>query len=419
MFERIFEKRNEETTLSNPASWFNSLFNGSITSSGEKISNTDSFNIGSVFACAERRANTISKLSLHTYKIKNNSKEREYKHPVVKLLENRPNPYLTPSVFKSTLSVHEDIWGNAYIWIESDKITGYPKALWILDPSTTVIYKEINTGVITYGALINNKLYTFDNDEIIHLKGLSVDGLVGKSRIEVARETLGNMKATSKFIGKFYAQGTMSGGILTYPEQLGKETKERIKDEWQKSHSGLDQAGKIALLDKGLNYKELGMPLKDAEFIESMKFNKEEIGMIFNIPPHKIGLLDRATFSNIEQQSMEYIGDSIQPVVTQWEEEFTYKLFSKNSRYYIKFNLASAMRANNESRANFYEKMMNQGVYSINDVRRFEDMNDIGELGDRHYRSLNYVDIEIADKYQLAKANANNLHTGGCENEDE
>lgn len=415
MIEKLFNIRNETSTLSTPQSWLTDLLGGQSTSSGETIGNIDSLDIGIVFSCAERRANAVAKLPIHVFKNTATGREREYNDAVVRLLETRPNIYVTPSVFKHTLSVHQDLWGNAYIWIETDKRKGTPIALWILDPSSTTVEKNTTTGVITYKAYLNNTIYVFNSSEIIHLKGLSTDGIIGKSRISVARETLGNMKASSKFIGKFYQNGTMSGAVLTYPEELGKEAKDNIKASWQENYGGLDQAGKIAVLDRGLDYKSLGMPLKDAEFIASSKFNKDEIAMIFNVPPHKVGSMDGATFSNIEQQSMDFIQDSIQPVITQWEEEFNYKLFTSNSGLYIKFNLGSAMRADSINRSLFYEKMQNIGVYSINEIRSFEDMNGLGEIGDKHYRSLNFVDIEKADEYQLSKAGVNNTQnsTGG------
>ena len=156
------------------------------------------------------------------------------------------------------------------------------------------------------------------------------------------------------------------------------------------------------------------MPLKDAQFIEGMKFDKGEIANIFNIPLHMINELDRATFSNIEQQALDFIQNTLSPILIQYEEEFSYKTFSFNEqkRYYLKFNLTSLLRADSKSRAEFYKIMLDTGAFSINKVLDLEDMDGIGEYGDKHRVDLNHVSIEIADEYQLAKANGGVLQKG-------
>ena len=196
--------------------------------------------------------------------------------------------------------------------------------------------------------------------------------------------------------------------MLKTAQPLNKEAKDKLRDAWEEANTGLSNAQRIAILDAGLEFEKVGMPLKDAQFIEGMKFDKGEIANIFNIPLHMINELDRATFSNIEQQALDFIQNTLSPILIQYEEEFSYKVFSfsEQKRYYLKFNLTSLLRADQKSRAEFYNIMLDRGVFSINKVLELEDMDGIGEHGDKNRVDLNHVSIEIADEYQLAKAGA-------------
>lgn len=408
MFKKIFASNdNNESDVVNPKSWLTN-FLGGITVSGENVTKENSLSIDGVYACVNIKANAVAKMPFQMFRKNNGSKERISNHRAVELLETRPNPMMSAFIFKHTAVVHEELWGNAYIWIEADN-KGYPKALWLLNPALTTVYIDEDKNKIWYLTKVNNKYYKFQSEEIIHFRSLSTDGLVGKSRIEVARETLGNLRASNKLIGKFFKNGTATGGVIKYAQKLGKESKAKIREAWQSANSGLDNAAKVAILDMGLNYENIGMSFEDAQFIQLNKFGIAKLSRIFNVPLHKLAELDRATFSNIEQQAMEFIEDSIQPIVTEWEQEVTYKLFSKAERikgYYVKFNLASALRADSETRAKYYKELLGMGVYNINDIRQLEEKNSIGPQGDKHRISLNYVSIDIADEYQLAKAKA-------------
>lgn len=404
MFEKLFEAR-DISNLDSPSTWLTDLFGGTPTSSGETITEEGALKLSTVYACVNIRANTIAKMPLHIYRSIKDGKEK-IKNDISYLLETRPNRHMTPFIFKHTISAHIDLWGNAYVWIETNR-KGIPVSLWILNPANTRINLDEKTGKIWYKTIVNDKPCDFEDAEILHFKALSTNGIEGKSRITIARETLGNMKASTKLLGKFYANGTTSKGIITYQEKLGKEAKDSIRSAWQSANSGINNAGKVAILDMGLEYKPIGMNFEDAQFIQLSKFGVEEIARIFSVPLHMINSLDRSTFNNIQQQSLDFISNSIQPTLTDIEEEINYKLFTsvqQKQGYYVKFNMASAMRADDEARAKYYKEMLGMGVYSINDVLQLEDRNNIGELGNKHRISLNYVSLDIADQYQLNKA---------------
>lgn len=406
IIQSLFNKKSNnnirnETGFDQLARYFGT---GIETYSGESISQESSLKFSCVYACVNLRANTIAKMPLYVYKRTPEGKER-VDNSLSYALNVRPNPNMTPFAFKHTISSHIDLWGNAYVYFE---IKNGKYNLWILNPWEVVVLKDPLTGVVTYSGTFNSMPKTFLQKEILHFKALSIDGLSGRSRITMARETLGNIQASQRMLGGFYKNGTASKGIITYPDPLNKNTKTAIRDDWQEINSGLENVGKVAILDNGLDYKSIGMSFEDAQYLQLAKFNIEEICRIFNVPLHMVGMLDRSTFNNIQQQSIDYISNSIQPTITDIEEEGNYKLFSSqqsNQGYYIKFNMAVALRADDEARSNYYEKMLNLGAYNIDEVRELEDKNPLPNgMGSKYRVSLNSISLEVADKYQLNKS---------------
>lgn len=397
----------ETTDIKNPAPWFKSMF-GFQSASGEKVTVESSLQVATVYACVNILANSVAMLPFQTYRKTKTGRERDSNHKVARLLEERPNPYMNAFKFKHLVETHKNTWGNAYINIAWGA-DGRPEALWILNPAITEPrYDYLTNKLWYYTTLPTGVPVRIDDSDIIHLTTLSIDGLKGIPPIQVAREAIGSSQASQKFKGKFFANGTAAAGILKIPGQLNKDAKEKVREEWETLYTGLNNAQRIAILDAGLEFQSIGMPLKDAQFIEGMKFDKAEIATIFNVPMHMVNELDRATHSNIEQEAINFITHTLSPHIIPYEQEYAYKLFSfaEQKRYYLKFNLNSLLRGDSESRANYYEKMLDKGVYSINKVLELEDENGIGPLGDVHRVDLNHVSIEIADNYQLAKSGA-------------
>jgi len=378
---------------------------GHEASSGERVTVNSALGVPTVFRCINIRANAIAMLPFQTFKRTNKGRERDRNHAVAKLLERQPNPYQGPFKFKHLAETHRNLWGNAYINIEWG-VDGKPKALWLLNPSVTEPYLDIDTNFLWYlTTLPNGEQVKIPYHDIIHLTTLSTDGLKGKTPIQIARESIGSSQAAQKFKGKFFKHGAVNSGFLKIPGMLNKEAKEKIRDEWEKANTGIDNAQRVAILDAGLEFQSLSMPLKDAQFIEAMRFDRAEIANIYDIPLHMVNELDRATYSNIEQENLSFLQNTINPSLVQYQEEFANKLFTEReqSKYYINVNLDMILRADTKTRGEFYKIMLDKGVYSINEVRELEERNAI-EGGDTHRVDLNHVNIEIADEYQLARA---------------
>jgi HK97 family phage portal protein len=395
-----------DSDLLNPQQWVLDLFGGNPTSSGERVSGDTAFYNSNVYACASILGGDIGKLPIMLYKNKQGGREINRDHPVAQLLGVRPNPYMSAYTFKELMMVHMITWGNAYAYIEWDW-NGFPKYIWPLNPALTDVRIDLTTGEIWYvTTLLTGEMRKMPFYDVIHLKAISRTGLKGLTPIAVIREEVGTQESLKKFIGSFYANGTSTRGVLKVPGLLKKEAKDVVRQEWMNANSGLTNAHKIAILDSGLDYQSIGMPLADAQFIDTMKMGVLDVAKIYKIPPHKLNQLDRATFSNIEQQSLDYVKSTLQPIITQWEQEFDYKLFtdSERKKFYSRFNVTSELRGDSQSRAAYYKDMTGIGAFSINDVLEFEDMDGIGEAGDKHRVDLNHISVEIADEYQLAKA---------------
>lgn len=406
MFENIFNKSNaeERSNVSTPKRWFVDLMGG-VNCDGMRVTPNLALNLSAVYKCLAIRAGTFSKMPLQTFMNTAKGKVR-VKDSASYLLEVRPNRRTTPSQFKKMIMIDVDLWGNAYCLITKRR-----KSLKRLEPNlVTVILMSDDSLRYKYQNPLTGKIEEYSDDEVMHFKDFGTDGILGKSKIQLARETISNARASGKLLSKYYKNGTLAKGILTHPEVLGKETKNAIKEAWRLANSGLDNAYDIPVVDAGLEYKDISMSFEDAEFLNLNKFSVEEIARFFNVPPYMLGIMDGAKFNNIQSQSMDFITTTMQPFITDVEEEINYKYYyttEKSKGYYCKANMAVAMRADDISRAEFYEKMLNNGIYSINKCLAKEDEEGIGENGDKHYRSLNYVDIDVMTEYQLAKAKGN------------
>ncbi|MDQ0149131.1 phage portal protein [Eubacterium multiforme] len=404
MFEKIFKKDNKPSNVSNPEQWFVDLIGGRLTESGMEITPNLALNLSAVYRCCSIRSGTISKMPLQTFRKTIKGKQRIFDNSSY-LLEVRPNRLTTPSQLKKMISIDIDLWGNAYVLIKNNR-----ESLNRLEPwRTTISIMSDGSLRYKYQNPIALKQETFTDEEVMHFKDWGTDGILGKSKIQLARETLGNARAGNKLLSKYYKNGTLSKGLLIHPETLEDEPKANIKKAWREVNAGIENSYDIPILDSGIEYKDISMSFEDAQFLNLNKFSVEEIGRFFNVPPYMLGIMDGAKFNNVQSQAMDFISNSIQPLLTDVEEEFNYKYYytsEKNKGTYCKFNMAVAMRADDISRATFYEKMLNIGLYSINKCLSKEDEEEIGSKGDKHYRSLNYVDVDMMEEYQRNKSMA-------------
>ena len=371
------------------------------SNTGVAVNENSTLTYSAVFACVRLLSESVASLPIDV--IKEDSKGNKVKdksHPIYKLLSKKPNNYMTSFTWRQTLMANLVLNGNSYFKIERDG-SARPVALTYI-PSEKVTVKvkadEVFYEVKSSGnANANtNESMIIKHEDMLHFLGLGYDGIKGKSVIETHRDSIGLSIAANKYGGAFYGNAATPSGILSHPGKLSKEAADRLKNSWNSSYgNGPMNAHKTAILEEGMNFKPVSLNPQDADFLNTRKFQVTEIARIFRVPPHMIGDLDRATFTNIEQQGLDFLTHTLRPYLVNLEEELERKLFRQNEQetYSIMFNANGMLRGDSEARSKYYKDMSSIGVLSINDIRRLENLNDIGPEGDQHYYALNYAPI--------------------------
>lgn len=365
---------------------------GRDSATGVKVTEKVALESVAVFACVRILSETLASIPLVLYeRVGPKSKRRAQEHPVYSLLHDAPNPEMSSMNFREVLMSHVALWGNAYAWIDWDFVKGRPNSLWPLAPNKMKVKRE--AGVLRYHyTLPDGEERVFDAFSIFHVPGLGFDGLTGYSPIHMAREAIGLSLATEEFGARFFGNGAQPGGVLEHPGTLGDTAQENLRKSWNKSHQGLSNQHRIAILEEGMKYHQVGIPPEDAQFLETRKFQKSEIASFFHIPPHMIGDLERATYSNIEHQGIEFVVYTMRPWFVRWEQVISRKLLRTDERtdYFAEFLVEGLLRGDIESRYRAYSVGRQWGWLSANDVRTLENMEPLPE-GDIYYIPMNML----------------------------
>lgn len=354
------------------------------TTSGKSVNEFTAMQTTAVYSCVRILSEAIASLPLHVYRYKGAGKERVFDHPLYHLLHDEPNSEMTSFVFRETLMSHLLIWGNAYAQIIRDG-AGRVVALYPLLPNKITVYRDKN-GEIYYA-------YTRSSDEnpnfkeygtvmlrredVLHIPGLGFDGLMGYSPIAMARNAVGMTIACEEYGASFFANGANPGGVLEHPGVLKDPTK--VRESWNSIYQGSNNAHRIAVLEEGMKYQQIGIPPEEAQFLETRKFQINEIARLYRIPPHMVGDLEKSSFSNIEQQSLEFVKYTLDPWVIRWEQALARSLLlpDEKKQYFIKLNVDGLLRGDYQSRMTGYATARQNGWMSANDIREMEDLNPI------------------------------------------
>lgn len=405
VFARLFEKRAEPSGLENPKPWLERLLLGAPTASGVRVDEQSALRMVAVWACVRVIAETVAALPLPVYRRLARGRERVYDHQVYRLLNQQPNPEVTPMTFREAATAHALTWGNAYIYILRRRYTGDPESLWLLLPDRTQPVRVGPDRRLVYRTrLPDGTQVELPPRDIIHIAGLGWDGLVGYSPIRMAMEAIGAGLAAEEFANRFYAQGTHIGGIIEIPGSLNETAQKRLQESIKETHQGLGRSHLVMILEEGVKYHRIGIPPNEAQFLETRKFQAEEIARLYRVPLHKIGLMDRSTFSNIEQQAIEFVTDTILPWCRRWEQAINMRLFDEREQkeYYAEHLIDGILRGDMKTRYESYAVGRQWGWLSANDVRERENLNPI-EGGDIYMVPLNMVPATTAAA--LAEAN--------------
>jgi HK97 family phage portal protein len=368
------------------------LFLGSRSATGIRVSETTALNSSAVYACVRLLSQTVASLPLITYRKLPRGKARASELNIYRLLHDAPNPEMTSFNFREALQGHLCLWGNAFAEIEWDA-DGYVKALWPLRPDRMKVGREAGKVIYVY-SLPGGGTVVLPAYRVLHIAGFGFDGLVGYSPIQLARESIGLTLATEEYGARFFGNGAKPGGVLEHPNKLSQLAQDNLRKSWNDMHSGLDKQHRIAILEEGMKYQQIGIPPEEAQFLGTRQFQISEVARWFGVQPHLIADLDRATFSNIEQQSLEFVIYTMRPIFVGWEQAINQKILTAemDSDYFCEFLVDGLLRGDIAARYQAYSVGRNWGWLSANDVREFENMNPLpDEQGDIYMVPLNMV----------------------------
>lgn len=375
------------------------------TTSGKTVNERTALQTTAVYACVRILSETIASLPLHVYRYTEGGKAKDTEHVLYTLLHDEPNPDMTSFVFRETLMSHLLIWGNAYAQILRDR-SGQVIGLYPLLPDQMRVhrsekgklfyvynrYEEDNPNFQEKGSIV------LSQEEVLHIPGLGFDGLIGYSPIALAKNAVGMTLACEEYGASFFGNGANPGGVLEHPGILKDPAK--VRDSWNAVYQGTRNAHKVAVLEEGMSYKQIGIPPEEAQFLETRKFQINEIARLFRIPPHMVGDLEKSSFSNIEQQSLEFVKYTLDPWVVRFEQALKKSLLlpEEKKTHFIKFNVDGLLRGDYQSRMNGYAIGRQNGWLSTNDIRELEELNPIPpeEGGDLYLINGNMTKLKDA-----------------------
>ena len=386
LFARIFRSspENPSTSLSNPAAWLTGLFGTSKT--GVQVSEDNALTFSAVYAAVRIISETIASIPLNVYQADGETRVKAVGHPIQDLLAKAPNSVSSTFTFREAMAANLVLHGNAYAKIEMNA-AGRPTALIPLNPMKVEV--KVVDGEKVY---IFADKHTYLDYEIIHFVGLSFNGLTGKSPLAVAREAVAIGLAAQEYGARFYSNGANTGGVITAPGRLNTEVIKRLKESWNRANSGNSNAHGTAILEEGMKYEKIGLDPEAAQFLQSRKFQVNEIARIFRIPPSYLADLENSsTRANVEQQAIQFVRDCVTPYVRRMEVELNRKLFREDEpNLYAYFTVEGLMRGDLKGRYDAYATARQWGWLSVNDIRDLENLNPV-EGGDIYLQPLNMV----------------------------
>ena len=359
------------------------FFMGS-SASGKRVNERSAMQMTAVYSCVRILSEAVAGLPLHLYQYTDKgSKEKAVDNPLYFLLHDEPNMEMTSFVFRETLMTHLLLWGNAYSQIIRNG-KGEVVGLYPLMPDRMTVNRD-EKGQLYYEYMVSSDdaktlkdgMVRLSPYDVLHIPGLGFDGLAGYSPIAMAKNAIGLAIAAEEYGSKFYANGATPSGILEYPGTV--KEPDKVRESWNAGFGGSSNAHKIAVLEEGMKYTPISISPNEAQFLETRKFQINEIARIFRVPPHMVGDLEKSSFSNIEQQSLEFVKYTLEPWLVRWEQAMQRSLIPQDdkSKYFIKFNVDGLLRGDYQSRMQGYATARQNGWMSANDIRELENLDRI------------------------------------------
>ncbi|MBP3479534.1 MAG: phage portal protein [Oscillospiraceae bacterium] len=405
IFTGLFRSRDKPQNRTAGSNY--SFFMGG-SASGKQVNERTSMQMTAVYSCVRILSEAVASLPLNVYRYTDTGgKEKAIGHSLHRLLHDEPNPEMSSFIFRETLMTHLLLWGNAYAQIIRNG-KGEVIALYPLMPDRMTVDRDSNGRLYYKYRKSNDDAPTMESgvvnlapSDVLHVPGLGFDGLVGYSPIAMAKNAIGLAIAAEEYGSKFYANGAAPSGVLEHPGTL--KDPARVRDSWNSTFGGSSNSHKVAVLEEGMKYTPISISPNEAQFLETRKFQINEIARIFRVPPHMVGDLEKSSFSNIEQQSLEFVKYTLDPWVIRWEQALYRTLLSEEEKksYFFKFNVEGLLRGDYQSRMQGYATARQNGWMSANDIRELEDLDRIpAELGgDLYLINGNMLPLESAGAF--------------------
>jgi len=357
---------------------------------GVNVDENSALNFSAVWACVRVISEAVASLPINVFKEdENGNRGVDKSSPIYSLLSYEPNRYMTSFIFREVLMNNLLIHGNSYFEIIRD---GSQRPIELkYHNSEDVEPVEMEDGIYYHIDKYANPIPQFN---MLHFCGMGYDGIKGKSVLRVHADTIGLSLGANVTATSYFGNSTQMSGVLRHPGKLSEEAANRLKASWNSNYGGPYNSNKTAVLEEGMEFKPINIPASDRQLLDSRLFQVQEIARIFRVPPHLIGDLSKANYNSMEQLSIEFVRTTLRPYLVNIESELNRKLFRESERgiYYVKMSVEGLLRGDSQARANYYREMLQTGVFSINEVRRFEDLNPI-ENGDTHLVPLNFQSL--------------------------
>ncbi len=407
VFASVFGLADDPPAWFSDSSWLGFGFGGQ-SKAGIQVNERTALKFSAVFACVRIISETLASMPIILYRDrqignKSSGKDRAVEHPLYDILKTAPNNEMPSMILKETLQSHICLSGNGFAQIRRNRrgtVIDLTLIPWIyIDPK-----RNLETRKIEYHTNDRGKMITLPPEEIFHVPGLGFDGLKGYSPVRMAQEAIGLGLAAETFGSMFFSSGASMSGIAEYPTKMSDDAFNRFKDSFTAAYSGLGNAKKIMFLEAGAKFTQTTIPPNEAQFLETRKFQVSDIARWYRVPPHMVGDLDRATFSNIEQQSLDFLIYTMLPWFTRWEQFINFRLLTPQERaqgYFAEFLVNSLLRADSQARAQMLHLMRQDGVINADEWRELENMNpqENGQ-GKYYFVNGNMISTETAASQQ-------------------
>ncbi len=367
--------------------------------------------IAAVYACVRVLGESLASLPLHVYQKKADGSRERVNHPISELLAVRPNPRMTAFEWREVTAAHLNLRGNAYTRIQRDG-SGQIIALWPMMPNHVTVVMRPGVGLVYQYRPTSDTSADFAAEDVLHFKGLSPNGLLGYDPLTLHRKTLGHYDAAQQYGADTLENDATPGGVLSHPGELQKAAGDRVAASWKAAH-GKANRGAIAILEEGMSFTPISITPENAQYIETLKLKRTDIAGIYRVPPHMIGDLDKATFSNIEHQDLSFAKHTLVPWCEREEQVFDDGLLTSVERergYYIEHNLNAISRGDMKSRIESLGMMWDRGMITADEVRALENMNALPDgTGSKTFVPLNFVPAEMAGKSAFASSSSSTV----------